>query len=67
MRRLKPCPFCGRQPILMDGAVSNIRMVHCMNCGAIVSFRGCGTSELETIERWNTRSKDDEKSEGEAE
>lgn len=53
LRRLKRCPYCGSNVMLIPDKVCST--ISCMNkeCGAIVSFNGAETDPEETIRRWN--------------
>ena len=46
MTELKPCPFCGEKPIVIDDENSLRFIVECETCGACAA-----------ITAWNTRAK----------
>ena len=53
MTKLKPCPFCGGEVKIMDGALFT-KMFVGENCGADVCFYGA-EREPKAIEAWNRR------------
>ena len=59
MDDLKPCPFCGQPPNVMDADKEDILLFEtvCSHCGA--SSDNYDTIE-EAITAWNTRAKQDE-------
>ena len=58
-RELKPCPFCGKDPII-DYAVHdyNLWAVRCRNCNAMIEvdeWNGTPNTMESAIEKWNRR------------
>lgn len=54
---LKPCPFCGA-PADVEywyGGGSRKRMVSCSNSSCFVAPQVTGSTQVQAIERWNTR------------
>ena len=59
MKKIKPCPFCGKQVNRVIG-LGGLNFFKCKNCGAIVSFDNdfYNTHTDEAINAWNSRSKE---------
>lgn len=54
---LKPCPFCGKRPILHRSTYSERYRIICdAGCGAMTSSRA---SAEKAIESWNRRATDE--------
>lgn len=58
MNALKPCPFCGREAVLVTKHHYLAYFVECANEQCFASVRG--DSELEVLLAWNTRPIEDE-------
>lgn len=50
--KLKPCPFCGGNNIIVSGEFAPEYWVHCDDCKASAQ---CRTTRSQAIEDWNTR------------
>ncbi|MBQ2622353.1 MAG: Lar family restriction alleviation protein [Thermoguttaceae bacterium] len=55
---LKPCPFCGSSPKIIDNGVRH--MIVCFGCGAQISNQDRGYHGGEPEELWNRRAGEDE-------
>ena len=55
MSELKPCPFCGGIPAVVEDGYKAIA-VHCFNCGADITAE----SEKKARAAWNRRAQPDE-------
>lgn len=52
---LKPCPFCGNQPVITKHFKEEIwNLLHRCNIVGVISI-DWSSSEQELIDRWNTR------------
>ena len=62
MNELRPCPFCGRLPNIVERKTqkSSFFCVECknINCQILVSTLPCKTEET-AIEAWNRRTNDE--------
>jgi len=58
MNALKPCPFCGREAVLVTKHHYLAYFVECANEQCFASVRG--DSELEVLLAWNNRQIEDE-------
>lgn len=53
MQELKPCPFCGKRPHLIEPDEGDFKWsVSCLHCTAIDMY---DISKEDVIEKWNTR------------
>ncbi len=52
--RLKPCPFCGSQPVIVSGG-EDYNIPECPDCGAVLPAQLGKDSEAKAIAAWNTR------------
>ena len=50
-KELKPCPFCGGEPKIMDMGFPH--WIYCKKCGARV--HGCTYDVKDSVEAWNRR------------
>ena len=62
MSELKPCPFCGKQPLLWDTTgLHNYNSkaptwdIGCNNEECLINVYKCLRSEEDAIKAWNTR------------
>lgn len=55
--KLKPCPFCGVDPIVepWHGGGPRKRMVHCVNDYCYVNPAVTGSNSTVAAKRWNER------------
>jgi len=51
VNKLKPCPFCGSENIVLGTYLGDVHDVRCVQCQATF----VGNSEQECIEKWNKR------------
>lgn len=56
---LKPCPFCGAEPITNFDELCRDFTIQCPCCNGVVLI--AGGSKDEAIRRWNTRYNEGEK------
>lgn len=54
MTGLKPCPFCGHMPVIMEGTDATYSFwiyIQCECCGLLMH----GTSRHQLVKKWNRR------------
>ena len=56
---LKPCPFCGGEPVLRHPLVSGGYGIECDTCRANIYYSAECLGKEVVIEAWNRRAKDD--------
>ena len=54
MAELKPCPFCGRELLSIEGW-KDLFWIECINCQ---TEGPSGETKAEAIEKWNWRAED---------
>ena len=58
--KLKPCPFCGGEVIVVYQSFGGIYMIVCNKCGMLLSNKAKDTRK-HLIEAWNRRESEGDK------